>query len=200
MVATDDERIATVIREVGGEAIMTRSDHASGTDRLAEVARRMPADIYVNIQGDEPLLDAGDVDRLVSCLRADSSVDMATLAAPISTREEAEDPNVVKVVRDMASRALYFSRSAIPAPSPAGQGPARPEWFRHVGIYAYRHAFLLEFASWPPTGLETAERLEQLRALEHGHAITVIPTTAHYIGVDTPEDAITVERLLAERS
>lgn len=200
MVATDDERIAAVIRRVGGEVIMTRGDHASGTDRLAEVAHRMPADIHVNIQGDEPLLDAEDIDRLVACLRADPTVEMATLAVPIAAREEAEDPNVVKVVTDLASRALYFSRSAIPAPGPAESGMAQAAWFRHVGIYAYRHAFLLEFASWPRTNLEKAERLEQLRALEHGRAIMVIPATGRYLGVDTPEDAIAVEKVLAERS
>lgn len=200
MVATDDERIAAVIREIGGEAIMTRNDHPSGTDRLAEVARRMPADIHVNIQGDEPLLDAGDIDRLVACLQEDATVDMATLAAPITERAEAEDPNVVKVVSDLASRALYFSRSAIPAPAPAEWSGARSTWFRHIGIYAYRHAFLLEFASWPRTGLEEAERLEQLRALEHGRAIKVIQATGRYLGVDTPEDARAVEKALAERS
>ncbi len=200
MVATDDERIAAVIRGVGGEAIMTRNDHASGTDRLAEVARRMPADIHVNIQGDEPLLDAGDIDRLVACLRADPALDMATLAAPIAERTEAEDPNVVKVVFDLASRALYFSRSAIPAPGPAERSGSRATWFRHIGIYAYRHAFLLEFASWSRTELEEAERLEQLRALEHGRTIKVIPATGRYLGVDTPEDAIAVEKALAERS
>jgi len=199
MVATDDERIATVIRKAGGEAVMTRNDHASGTDRLAEVARLMPADIHVNIQGDEPLLEATDIDRLVACLREDPDIDMATLAAPITTRTEADDPNVVKVVSDLASRALYFSRSAIPARGPAQRSEAPAALLRHIGIYAYRHAFLLEFASWPRTELEEAERLEQLRALEHGRTIKVIPATGRYLGVDTPEDALAVEKVLAER-
>lgn len=200
MVATDDERIASVIRGAGGEAIMTRSDHASGTDRLAEVARLMPADIHVNIQGDEPLLEATDIDRLVACLREDTGIDMATLAAPITALTEVDDPNVVKVVSDLASRALYFSRSAIPARSQEQRSGSPVTWFRHIGIYAYRHAFLLEFASWPRTGLERAERLEQLRALEHGRTIKVVPATGRYLGVDTPEDAHAVEKVLAERS
>jgi 3-deoxy-manno-octulosonate cytidylyltransferase (CMP-KDO synthetase) len=200
IVATDDERIAAVIRGVGGEAIMTRSDHASGTDRMAEVARRMPADIHVNIQGDEPLLETGDIDRLVACFRAEPDLDMATLALPLTARSDADDPNIVKVVCDAASRALYFSRSAIPSPGPAERSGAQTTWLRHIGIYAFRHAFLLEFASWPRGDLEQAERLEQLRALEHGRAIKVIPATGRYLGVDTPEDAIAVEKALADRS
>lgn len=200
LVATDDERIAAVIRRIGGEAVITRRDHASGTDRLAEVARRLPADLHVNIQGDEPLLDGGDIDRLVACLQAEPDVDMATLAAPITARSEADDPNVVKVVCDLASRALFFSRSVIPFPGPAERRGAQPSWRRHIGIYAYRHAFLLEFASWPRGELEQAEQLEQLRALEHGRAIRVIPATGRYLGVDTPEDAIAVEKALADRS
>ncbi len=200
MVATDDERIVAVIRGIKGEAVMTRSDHVSGTDRLAEVARRMPADIHVNIQGDEPLLDAGDIDRLVACLQADPSLEMATLAVPLTARSDAEDPNVVKVVCDSASRALYFSRSAIPCPGPAEQRSPHATWLRHIGIYAYRHSFLLEFASWPPGDLEQAERLEQLRALEHGRTIRVIPATGLYLGVDTPDDISAVEKALADCS
>ncbi len=197
LVATDDERIRRTVVGFGGEAIMTSPEHASGTDRLAEVARLHPADIYVNIQGDEPLLDPADVDALVDCLESDGTVEMATLRESLEDTGAADDPNVVKVVCDAAGRALYFSRSRIPYPhrgtrASAAGGP----WFRHVGLYAYRGEFLQEFASWGHGFLEGIEGLEQLRALERGHSIRVLPARGRYLGVDAPSDVMAVERAL----
>src|SRR3989442_6285580 len=171
LVATDDERVASAVRAFGGEVVMTSPTHASGTDRLAEVPRPLPAEVFVNIQGDEPLLDSRDIDRLVECLDSDPASDMATLAEPLLDPEAARDPNIVKVVCDAAGRALYFSRSPIPhllagegrpPRGPAG-GAHSPDtavaerthpWLRHIGLYAYRRGFLLEFASWSPGVLE----------------------------------------------
>ena len=210
LVATDDARIAAAVRAFGGEVLMTSPDHASGTDRLAEVARVLPADLFVNIQGDEPLLDPQDIDGLIECLEQDLSPDMATLADPLLEPDDAHDPNVVKVVCDAGGRALYFSRSPIPyvqgregGRGAAGRasfessaaGPPRP-WLRHVGLYAYRRGFLLEFASWSPGILETLEGLEQLRTLERGRTIRVLRARGHYHGVDTPADVRAVERAL----
>jgi len=199
VVATDDDRIRTEVERFGGEAVMTSPGHPSGTDRLAEVARAMEADIFVNIQGDEPLLDPGDVDRLVGCMEDDVSVDIGTLREPLADRRDADDPNIVKVVCDEHGRALYFSRSRIPhgaGPHEQAGDPATAPWFRHVGVYAYRGDFLLRFSSWAPTPLERAERLEQLRALERGAHIRVLDARGRYHGVDTPEDVKAVEAAL----
>jgi 3-deoxy-manno-octulosonate cytidylyltransferase (CMP-KDO synthetase) len=204
VVATDDERVERAVEGFGGRVMMTSPDHPSGTDRLAEVARALPAPIYVNIQGDEPLLDAADIDALVEGLRADPALEMATLAAPLLDRAAAEDPNVVKVVCDASGRALYFSRCPIPYPrhpagTPAGgpdPTPGRGRWLRHVGLYAYRRDFLLEFASWEPSPLERAEGLEQLRALERGRTVRIFPARGRYVGVDTPDDVIAVQKAL----
>src|SRR5437867_4202181 len=201
--ATDDERIASAVRAFGGEVAMTSPEHATGTDRLAEVARSLPAEVFVNIQGDEPLLDPQDIDSLVECQDSDPASDMATLADPLLDEEEARDPNVVKVVCDAAGRALYFSRSPIPcvlagparATSPATSERPRP-WLRHVGLYAYRRGFLLEFASWSPGVLEELEGLEQLRTLERGRSIKVLRARGRYHGVDTPDDVRAVEQAL----
>ena len=198
VVATDDERIETVVAGFGGLAVMTSPGHASGTDRLAEVARSRSAALYVNIQGDEPLLDPADVDTLVDGLARDPSSPMGTLAVPLADPREAEDPNVVKVVCDATGRALYFSRARIPHPRNPETGPQGAAWRKHIGIYAYRREFLLEFASWPPTPLERMEGLEQLRALERGSAIRVFPARGRYHGVDTPEDVAAVQIALRE--
>jgi 3-deoxy-manno-octulosonate cytidylyltransferase (CMP-KDO synthetase) len=201
LVATDDERIARVVRGFGGEAIMTSAAHASGTDRIAEAAATRSEAIVVNIQGDEPLVDPRDIDRLVEGLAADPGCVMATLCVPLPRREEAEDPNIVKVVCDDGGRALYFSRALVPWPRDAapatGAGPAATGWQRHIGLYAYRREFLMEFASWPPSRLERTEGLEQLRVLERGGVIRVLPAEGRYLGVDTPEDVIVVESALA---
>ncbi|HEV8701212.1 MAG TPA: 3-deoxy-manno-octulosonate cytidylyltransferase [Candidatus Polarisedimenticolia bacterium] len=201
LVATDDERIASAVVASGGEVVMTSAAHVSGTDRLAEVARSLSADLFVNIQGDEPLVDPRDIDRLVECLDADPACDMATLCEPLRDAREARDPNVVKVVCDLSGRALYFSRSAIPyVPEGRDGGSASPPWLRHVGLYAYRRGFLLEFASWGPGALESLEGLEQLRAIERGRTMRVLPARGRYHGVDTPEDVLAVEQVLRASS
>jgi len=199
VVATDDARIAAAVTTFGGEAIMTSPHHPSGTDRLAEVATAIAADCYVNIQGDEPMLDADDVDHLVQAIEDDPGCDMATLWEPLEDEAMARDPDIVKVVCDDAGRALYFSRSLVPCPRHPVAGRVDGDdarWKRHVGIYAYRAAFLREFASWSPSSLERVEGLEQLRALERGRTIRVLPARGRYLGVDRPEDIVAVERAL----
>lgn len=200
LVATDDERIASAVAAWGGEVVMTSEAHVSGTDRLAEVARSLPADLFVNIQGDEPLVDPRDIDGLVESLDADPACDMATLCEPLRDAREARDPNIVKVVCDASGQALYFSRSAIPYVLEGREGrvggAAAPPWLRHVGLYAYRRSFLLEFASWGPGALESFEGLEQLRAVERGRSMRVLPARGTYHGVDTPEDVLAVEQAL----
>ena len=205
VVATEDERIVRVVEGFGGKAVMTSSQHVTGTDRLAEVARRHGAPIVVNIQGDEPLLEPEDVDTLVRGLAADPGTPMATLAEPLDDERAAADPNVVKVVCDAQGRALYFSRAPIPYPRATARGSGArgadaPRWQRHVGVYAYRRDFLMTFAAWDPTPLETVEALEQLRALERGHAIRVFPARGRYRSVDTPEDLRAVESALGAHS
>jgi 3-deoxy-manno-octulosonate cytidylyltransferase (CMP-KDO synthetase) len=191
LVATDDERIRDAVRERGGEAVMTAAGHPSGTDRAAEVARGLgEADVVVNIQGDEPLLDPAGVDRLVDALRADPALAMATLRRRAGPGE-LQDPDVVKVVSDGTGRALYFSRAPIPYPL-GGDGGG---WV-HVGIYAFRRERLLEFAGMPPSRLERAEGLEQLRALEAGWAIRVLDDPGRSVAVDTAADLERARALL----
>jgi 3-deoxy-manno-octulosonate cytidylyltransferase (CMP-KDO synthetase) len=185
MVATDDDRIASAVRTAGGEVEMTSSAHQSGTDRIAEVARRRPADIYLNVQGDLPFIAPQDLDALAQPMRADASIPMATLATPIVNDEEWRNPNVVKVVCDDRGDALYFSRSSIPYPREGGV-PAGA--LRHIGVYGYRRDFLLRFASLEPGVLEQVEKLEQLRAMERGYKIRVVASVAPSLEVDTPED------------
>ena len=192
LVATDDDRILEAVRGFGGEAVLTSPDHPSGTDRLAEVARHLEADIYVNIQGDEPLVDPRDIDALVKSLRGDPAVEMATLRSPIRNREDLENPNVVKVVCGRSGDALYFSRSPIPYRPDGGAAGA----YRHLGLYAYRRAFLLEITASPPGILEQLERLEQLRVLEAGRSIRVLDAVGLSVGVDTPADLELARRLL----
>jgi 3-deoxy-manno-octulosonate cytidylyltransferase (CMP-KDO synthetase) len=205
IIATDDERIAAAARGFGGEVRLTGRDHASGTDRLAEVARaeRWPdEDIVVNVQGDEPLLPPANVAQVAALLAADPGAAMATLSTPLDSAEEFRDPNVVKVVA-ARGRALYFSRSPLPwHRSIAGGGPdSLDPWSgaeRHLGLYAYRVGVLREVAGLEPTPLERSERLEQLRLLESGMAIAIARAgSAPGPGVDTPEDARTVGALLA---
>jgi len=197
IVATDDDRIVRAVEGFGGEAMRTSGDHLSGTDRLAEVARRVPADLYVNIQGDEPLLDPADIDTLIACLDSEPAIGVATLAEVLRDPRDFEDPNVVKVVTDAAGRALYFSRAPVPHPRDPEAPVVRR---RHVGLYAYRAAALLEFAAWPAGELERVEGLEQLRLLERGRAIRVLPAHGHYQGVDTPADVLKVEQMLLASS
>jgi 3-deoxy-manno-octulosonate cytidylyltransferase (CMP-KDO synthetase) len=190
IVATDERRIHDAVVAAGGRAVMTRADHPSGTDRLAEVAASLTADVLLNVQGDLPLLDPGMVECLAARMAAEPDLPMATLATPIRDEAEWRSPHVVKVVCDRRGRALYFSRSAIPFDRDGARSADTPFGRRHVGMYAYRRDVLLRLAALAPTPLELVERLEQLRALEHGIAIGVADWhgAAPLIEVDTPED------------
>ena len=188
VVATDDERIVEAVRSFGGNVEMTWADHPSGTDRIAEVVQRRGGcdhEIIVNVQGDEPELEPTYLDRLVALL-GNSTCPMATLACPFPEGCDPRDPNCVKVVLNQVGEALYFSRSLIPYEPDADAGGER--WLLHLGVYAYRRAFLMEYSQWPPTALERAEKLEQLRALEHGCAIGVAVVERACVGIDTPQD------------
>ena len=183
IIATDDQRIQDAARVFGAPVRMTRPDHHSGTDRVAEVAASENADVIVNIQGDEPLLDPAAIDAAVLALTSDPDISMATLAKRVEDPEELADPNVVKVVMDLSGDALYFSRSPVPY---VREG--RAAHFKHIGLYVYRRGFLLAYTGLPVGPLEQAERLEQLRALENGHRIRVVETDYESFGVDTPQD------------
>jgi len=190
VVATDDPRIVAAVESFGGKVQLTRRDHPSGTDRVAEVARELEVDVVINLQGDEPLIDPGSLDRLADLMAAHPEADMATLAVPIATNEQWHNPNCVKVVCSTDGRALYFSRSPMPhvrdgQPDFAGR-PAR--FLQHLGLYAYRKSFLLELAALPPEPLEQLEKLEQLRVLGSGRQIYVGVVQHTAIGVDTMED------------
>jgi 3-deoxy-manno-octulosonate cytidylyltransferase (CMP-KDO synthetase) len=194
IVATDDERIAAPVRAAGGEAMLTSAEHPSGTDRIAEIAERIGAEIYLNVQGDLPFIAPADLDALVSPMRADPSIEMATLATPIISDQEWRNPNVVKVVCDARGDALYFSRSPIPL---ARDGGVPRQALRHIGVYGYRRAFLLQFAALEPGVLESIEKLEQLRAVERGWRIRVVPSVAPSLEVDTAEDLAQARRFAA---
>ena len=184
IVATDNEEIAQVVGAFGGRAVMTRGDHRSGTDRVAEVARELSVDIVVNVQGDEPLLPPSALEALVARF-APSACAMGTLVHEESDPAELANPARVKVVCRADGRALYFSRSLIPHDRD-GRGTGR--YFKHLGVYAYRRDFLLELSRLPPSPLEELEQLEQLRVLENGHDILVVPVVYDGFGVDTPAD------------
>ena len=190
-VATDDMRIAEAVEAVGGCAVLTRGDHESGTDRIAEAVERLPADqadIVVNVQGDMPFLDPGMIVPMVGRLRDDPDLPMATIMTPIHDAEQWADPNVVKVVADRHGNALYFSRQTIPTGGMAGREDAAVA-MHHIGLYAYRRSFLSRFARLDPTPLERAEKLEQLRALEHGYRIGVATWSgAPVLEVNGPTD------------
>jgi len=186
VVATDDERIVRAVAAAGGEAMMTSPAHQSGTDRIAEVAAKVPAGIYLNVQGDLPFIDPADLDALTAPMRADEDIAMATLATPIVDAHEWHNSNVVKVVCDGRGDALYFSRAPIPWPREGAVPPAQAR--RHIGVYAYRRDFLLQFAELEPGVLEALEKLEQLRALERGFRIRVVASVAPSLEVDTAED------------
>jgi 3-deoxy-manno-octulosonate cytidylyltransferase (CMP-KDO synthetase) len=185
VVATDDERIRQAAESFGARVVMTRADHVSGTDRVAEVASASSAGLVVNIQGDEPMLDPAAIDAAVLGLLEDDDVPMSTLEKRIEDPAEIADPNVVKVVSDARGNALYFSRSPIPYVRESG---TVAEAFKHIGLYVYRREFLLAYPDLPVGPLEQAERLEQLRALENGFKIRVIETEYESLGVDTPAD------------
>jgi 3-deoxy-manno-octulosonate cytidylyltransferase (CMP-KDO synthetase) len=188
IVATDDRRIYDVVRSFGAEAMMTRDDHPSGTDRVAEVAAAVPeARIIVNLQGDEPEIEPASIDAVVEILERDWAASMSTAATPIRDESVYRDPSCVKVVRSAAGRALYFSRSPIPMHRD-GPTDGEPLGLLHLGLYAYRRDFLLKLGTLPPSPLERAEKLEQLRVLEAGEAIAVGVVDERSVGIDTPED------------
>ena len=209
LVATDDDRILQAVQRFGGEVVMTSPAHPTGTDRLAEVAATLDAELIVNVQGDEPLIEPATIDAALAPFADDPGLVMSTLRCPIATLDELFDVNVTKVVTDAHDFALYFSKAPLPyhrdewGPLPSmiprlriAGGTSPTIGWRHIGLYVYRRTFLLEFARLPQTPLERLEQLEQLRALEHGYRIKVVPTPSGSIGVDTPADVAKVRRLL----
>jgi 3-deoxy-manno-octulosonate cytidylyltransferase (CMP-KDO synthetase) len=203
IVATDDQRVFDAARAFGAPVRMTRADHLSGTDRVAEVASAENAAIIVNIQGDEPLIDPAAIDAAILPVAQEAGIVMSTLKKRIEDPREIADPNVVKVVANHAGDAIYFSRSPIPYcrergspnnPQNKTQGRLAP-YFKHIGLYVYQRDFLLNYSLLPVGPLERAERLEQLRALENGYSIRVVETEYESFGVDTPEDLERVSRL-----
>ena len=193
LVATDDSRVADAIDQIGGIAVMTDAGHATGTDRLAEVARALTSELVVNVQGDEPLITAAAIDAAVQPMLDHPHDVMSTLRRRIDDEADLANPAVVKVVVDRDGYALYFTRSEIPYVRPGQPVPIR---WRHMGLYVYRRDFLLKLAEFKQTPLEQAETLEQLRVLEHGYRIRTIETLVDSIGVDTPEDLDKVRRIL----
>lgn len=210
-IATDDQRIMEVVRSFGGKAVLTSPDHPTGTDRVAEVARNLRADIIVNVQGDEPLIKGRIIDQAIRPLLRDEGLLLSTLMTRIEEVKDWVNPNIVKVVVTRENDALYFSRSPIPLPrdlnmerllsNPSKGNDLLPKKvFKHIGVYVYRRDFLLRFSKMKPTPLEKLEKLEQLRALENGVRIKVIPVQYEPICVDIPEDILRVEEILSSRS
>jgi 3-deoxy-manno-octulosonate cytidylyltransferase (CMP-KDO synthetase) len=195
LVATDDERIASAVRRFGGAVRMTRADHPSGTDRLAEIASVEQGEIYVNVQGDEPLIDPEAIDAAIVAVQHDDEISMGTLMKRIADPTDILNTNVVKVVTDLTGHAIYFSRCPIPYERDGPSG--MPVYFKHIGLYVYRRDFLLRYPGLTPGPLEKAECLEQLRALENGYRIRVVETDYESLGVDTPEDLDRVNRLFS---
>jgi 3-deoxy-manno-octulosonate cytidylyltransferase (CMP-KDO synthetase) len=193
LVATDDDRIANAVHKFGGRVRMTRADHPTGTDRLAEVASSEDAALYVNIQGDEPLIDPEAIDAAILSVHGDEAVDMGTLKKQIVDPTDIVNSNVVKVVTNLLGDAIYFSRCPIPYERDGRTGV--PLYFKHIGLYVYRRDFLLHYPDLTVGPLEEAERLEQLRALENGYRIRVVETDYESLGVDTPEDLERVNQL-----
>ena len=199
VVATDDEGIREAVATAGGKAVMTGAGHASGTDRVAEVAKKSDAEIVVNVQADLPFVSHGLLAPLVGTLFSEHAISMGTVAVPIRDRERWLDPNVVKVVTDERDFALYFSRAPIPARRDSEQDRTDAAYgLQHVGLYGYRRDFLSRFTSWPPSRLEQIERLEQLRALERGVKIYVARVSETVVEVDTAEDLARANRVAAE--
>lgn len=199
VVATDDSRIFDAVESFGGHVVMTNENHPTGTDRLAEAASKLDADIVVNVQGDEPMIDPRMIDQAVAPLREDASLPMGTLKTAIQDSADFVNPNVVKVVTDLSGCALYFSRAQIPFPRDF-EGELAENFdslkvYKHIGLYVYRRDFLLRYPTLPVTPLEKLESLEQLRALEHGYRIKVVETDLVSHGVDTPED---LDRVIRE--
>jgi 3-deoxy-manno-octulosonate cytidylyltransferase (CMP-KDO synthetase) len=201
LVATDDERIKSACEALGAEVMMTSADHDSGTDRMAEVASRIDAEIYINVQGDEPLVDPEAVDLLIKTMRDDPSIKMGTLKRPFENYEDFVNPNMARVVCDKDDFALYFSRAPIPhmTREEFEASDKRGLAFKHIGIYSFRRDFLFEFSRTPQSSLEKAERLEQLRALEAGVKIKALTTGYDSISVETQADLDRVRALFAQR-
>lgn len=199
VVATDDERILDAVRSFGGKAVMTSPFHASGTDRVAEAASSIQADIIVNLQGDEPLIDPSLISAAIEPMAADCSIAMCTLKTPITHEEEYLDTNAVKVTTDRDGFALYFSRSPIPFCRKGFSALPLPA-YKHIGLYVYRRDFLFEFTRLKPTPLELSESLEQLRAIENGYKIKVVEVKYNPVSVDTPEDLEKVRRIIKEKN
>ena len=218
LIATDDDRIASGVRHFGARVRMTRADHASGTDRLAEIAASEQATLYVNIQGDEPLIDPEAIDAAILSVLGDEAVSMGTLKKRIVDPTDILNTNVVKVITNLLGDAIYFSRSPIPYERTGGSGtietrkssrrptPTGPDgthsvhsplFFKHIGLYVYRRDFLVHYPDLTVGPLERAERLEQLRALENGYKIRVVETEYESLGVDTPEDLERVDQLFS---
>ncbi|MBI3616161.1 MAG: 3-deoxy-manno-octulosonate cytidylyltransferase [Candidatus Omnitrophica bacterium] len=196
LVATDHPKVIKVVEQFGGEALLTGENLNSGTDRVWAAAKGLDAQIIINIQGDEPLVTPTLVDRLAEAMQEDQKVQMATLRYPMKGLRGYTDPNVVKVVTDTQGWALYFSRSPLPAVRGEHQSPS--VWYKHIGVYGYRRKCLQQFVRWPVSSLEAAEKLEQLRALEHGVRIRVLDSPVDTIGVDTLEDLRRVELVLKD--
>jgi len=191
LVATDHEAVFKAVEHFNGHVMMTSPDHPTGTDRLAEVARKYTdMDVIINVQGDEPLIEPSIIDALAEAFVEDQALNMATIMTPID-EEEKSNPNNVKVVTDLKGYALYFSRSLMPYP----RNDKQVSVYKHIGIYAYRRDFLLKYAAMEPTPLESTESLEQLRALENGYRIKVLKTNFRFVGVDTQEDLVRVNEI-----
>lgn len=200
LIATDDERILKAAAGFGAEAVMTRPEHRSGTERVAEVAagiRGASDEVFVNVQGDEPLVEPDAIDTLVEAIESEDGVSVATLMVPITNPSDIMDPNVVKVVLDFDGNALYFSRAPIPWVRDR-EGPVHAKHMKHLGLYAFRRAALLDFATLPTGDLERIEQLEQLRWMENGYKIRVAETQHDSVSVDVPEDVARVEKLLGK--
>ncbi|HEY7716990.1 MAG TPA: 3-deoxy-manno-octulosonate cytidylyltransferase [Candidatus Binatia bacterium] len=206
LVATDDRRIERAVKRFGGEVVMTSRRHASGTDRLAEVARQMKAGLLINVQGDLPFVRPETIASALRPMRSNPAIPMSTVCTPIYDEKEWRNPNTVKVLTDCGGFALYFSRSPIPyvrngALRQSEKGRHRRLWgYRHLGLYVYRREFLLKFSRLRPTALERSESLEQLRALEHGYRIYVAEVDERSVEVDTPADLVKAERYYRERA
>lgn len=194
IVATDDQRVYDAVQSFGGTVVMTDVNHPTGTDRLAEVAQQYTdLDVIINVQGDEPMIDANLIDQLAELFESDDALQMATVATPL-LEEEYDEPSAVKVILNKRNDAMYFSRSLIPYPRHDFVNTP----LKHIGIYAYRRQFLLDYAKMEPTAAEQTESLEQLRALENGFAIRVITTNKRFVGVDTPEDLARVNAIFEQ--
>jgi 3-deoxy-manno-octulosonate cytidylyltransferase (CMP-KDO synthetase) len=193
IVATDSEEIKNAVCGFGGEAVMTSPDHETGTDRIAEVAENIDAELIINVQGDEPLLPAAAIEQAILPLVNNSSIPMTTLKTKILKNDEITDTNIVKVITDINDFALYFSRSVVPFDR---DGNNEVDFYRHIGLYVYRKDFLLKVSKMEQSLLEKAEKLEQLRVLENGYSIMVKETNYYPVGVDVPDDILRVEKLM----